>query len=88
MLCKAAPTNPVPGASHQPHPPVPGTVKARPTGQLEAEGLLQVGTAIVVHNLPEMQAAIIQQGQEATLVGEQRPSWAGGDWEGDLGAKS
>lgn len=42
----------------------------------------------MVHNLPEMQAAIIQQGQEATLVGEQRPSWAGEDWEGDLGAES
>lgn len=27
----------------------------------------------MVNNLPEMQAAIVQQGKEAALVGEQRP---------------
>lgn len=64
---------PMPNAGPRPSPPVPGTIKAQPTGQLKAECFLQVGTAITVDNLPEMQAAVIQQGQEAALGGVQRP---------------
>ena len=51
---------------------VPGPIKARPTRWLEAERLLQVGAAVVVGDLPEVQATVVQQGQEAALVDEQR----------------
>lgn len=34
------------------------------------EGFLQVGAAVVVDDLPKMEAAVIQQGQEAALAGE------------------
>lgn len=54
-------------------PAIPGTVKAQPPGQLKAERFLQVGTAVTVDDLPEMQAAVVQQGQEAALGGVQRP---------------
>lgn len=44
-----------------------------------------MGTAIMVKDLPKMQAAVVQQSQEAALEGEQRPrlGWPG---EGGLGA--
>lgn len=83
-LCKAGPQ--CRAARQWPSPPVPGTIKAQPTGQLKAERFLQVGTAILVDDLPEMQAAIIQQGQEAALVGEQRPGLGWWDGEGECGS--
>lgn len=60
----------MPAAGPRPSSLVPGTVQAQPTGRLEAECFLQVGAAIMVNDLPEMQAAVIQQRQEAALVGE------------------
>lgn len=46
-----------------------GTVKVQAPRQLEAEGSLPVGAAIVVDDLPKMEVAVIQQGQEVALAG-------------------
>lgn len=81
----------MPSGWSQPSPPVPGTIKAQPTGQLKAECFLQVSTAIMVDDLPEMQTAVIQQGQEAALKGVQRPRlgwWDLGRGRGGLGSTS
>ena len=46
-----------------------GTVKVQAPRQLEAEGSLWVGAAIVVDSLPKMEVAVVQQGQEVALAG-------------------
>jgi hypothetical protein len=73
MPAPSLPGSHLPSGWSQPSPPIPDILKAGPAGRLKAECLLQVGTAIMVDNLPEMQAAVIEQGQEAALVGKQRP---------------
>lgn len=50
----SSPVLPYPAAGLQPSSLIPDTVKAQPTGRLEAECFLQVGTAIMVNDLPEM----------------------------------
>lgn len=34
------------------------------------EGFFQVGAAVMVDNLPQVEAVVIQQGQDSTLAGE------------------
>lgn len=87
-LCLPKAGSPCLAAGPRPSPPVPGTIKAQSTGQLKAECLLQVGTAVMVDNLPEMQAAVIQQGQEAALGGVQRPRLGGRTGRGSQGSQA